>query len=851
MHPLPPLPDLGAVVLEPEARWRNFHHKKGLADSIIQHSTEPPLGRHLRMAVRSCLHMAEVSPECIAVDQTMHPWESMGPSHHQQHLNRPIFQQSASIRAKFGHRHSRSAASIVSNSASLRGKANEAYSNQGAMLMSEDSLRKKTPIGVHHSPSALKKTDRRRALDHKPLFVEVFSPDNGSESDDESDEVFLKTPEPPKSPVVPAKPTRAQKVIKENSPAKSSLRIDSTANEKDSLGRSRSVKFDDTAIGGSVLFGRKDKPTPPPAKPLLDRHFFTDETTHEWNLPNYGKIRFTDHAPVAFRLIRRSFGYTLGDFDKALSVPFGSVTATAGKSEAIFFLTQNNAKFMFKTLRNSEPDNLKALLPEYLEHIRRNPNTLLPRYLGMYTFERISPPMREPSSPATNRSGFGTNGTAMSAMEAAMAAAFPLSQQQILPSSDEAFPPKMVLVAMANVFDTPLTIHERYDFKGSNVGRHTLPVSTTNMPPTPEERRQEVGHLTLKDLDFQYRVFQGLTNLIHLGPRNKEELMAQLEEDLALLKRFALMDYSVLVGIHRPPKVKVRTPPTSTPLPSIRGSRSGSIASSRNYASPLSSPHTQASIIPPFFSSASNLLSSILLPNSGSPQAKDSADYFAEPSPRPLPTGLSDSEDPNTPPIWQAGVRSVRLPNSEVYYIGIIDILQKYTIVKWLEKGLKGYNARLLGGVGTPTTAAAAIPFISRTGSTDLGPSRPSYAVPSSDVAEPLGGRKYSLSSSLPQAVPSLDNPLEISKAKSSEVKDNGECLSRSNIQRSSSSPQSNGLVRNITPTTPHVTPSSASQTEASSSTPCFPFPQQTEYSVEEPGRYSERLLEYMRGIVV
>lgn len=206
LHPLPPLPALGAVALESEARWRNFHHKKGLADSILQHSTEPPLGRHLRMAVRSCLHMAEVSPECIAVDQAMHPWESIGPSRHQPQFSRPAFHQTASIRAKFGHRHSKSTASIVSNPASLRSKTNEAYSSQGAMLMSEDSLRKKGPNGLNYSPSALKKVDRRRAQEHKPLFVEVFSPDNGSDSDDESGEPQVRQSLSPNSGISLDKP---------------------------------------------------------------------------------------------------------------------------------------------------------------------------------------------------------------------------------------------------------------------------------------------------------------------------------------------------------------------------------------------------------------------------------------------------------------------------------------------------------------------------------------------------------------------------------------------------------------------------------------------------------------------
>ncbi|KAI9597785.1 hypothetical protein BDF19DRAFT_284915 [Syncephalis fuscata] len=145
----------------------------------------------------------------------------------------------------------------------------------------------------------------------------------------------------------------------------------------------------------------------------LETPFFTSEQMHEWHVPGYGRVRFTDHCPQVFADLRRRFGVQLSEIDEALRNPFEQVTRTSGKSEAIFFATDAGEKtsprrkFLFKTLRGSEPENLKSFLPRYLTHVRQNPDTLLPRYLGMFTFERpansssFAFPTSTPTTPAT------------------------------------------------------------------------------------------------------------------------------------------------------------------------------------------------------------------------------------------------------------------------------------------------------------------------------------------------------------------------------------------------------------------------------------------------------------------
>ena len=80
---------------------------------------------------------------------------------------------------------------------------------------------------------------------------------------------------------------------------------------------------------------------------------------------------------------------------------------------------------------------------------------------------------------------------------------------------------------MGNLFRTDLTIHRRYDLKGSSLGRFTV---------NPQHSS------TLKDLD--------LCETFKLEPRVREQLSAQLDADAKFLEQNNIMDYSLLLGVH-------------------------------------------------------------------------------------------------------------------------------------------------------------------------------------------------------------------------------------------------------------------------------------------------------------
>ncbi|KAG0005310.1 Phosphatidylinositol 5-phosphate 4-kinase type-2 alpha [Entomortierella chlamydospora] len=355
----------------------------------------------------------------------------------------------------------------------------------------------------------------------------------------------------------------------------------------------------------------------------LDKYFFNVDQVHEWNIPSYGRVKFIDHAPLVFQAIRERFNYTLADMDEALSQPM-TVMKTPGKSDAIFFASHNHGRFLLKTLRGAEPENLKGFLSDYLGHIQKHPNTLLPRYLGMYTFERVAASKilggvaGQSSSIDGIVGGGGISGggdkehgfgSKMSSKSDTAAAQHLHLNGTLLSGKDDGLPSKVVVVVLANVFDTPELINERYDFKGSNVGRRTLPINRTmatrdkplggqemyqradlgrssteldlhaaadlirrrsrrgdpavresrasftqndprqehshsgNVEDMPANVGDEISNLTLKEMDFQDRVYTGETRLIQLGPTRRSEMLTQLEEDTSLLRKHGFMDY--------------------------------------------------------------------------------------------------------------------------------------------------------------------------------------------------------------------------------------------------------------------------------------------------------------------
>ncbi|GAD92260.1 multicopy suppressor of stt4 mutation [Paecilomyces variotii No. 5] len=93
---------------------------------------------------------------------------------------------------------------------------------------------------------------------------------------------------------------------------------------------------------------------------------------------------------------------------------------------------------------------------------------------------------------------------------------------------------KIHFVVMNNLFPPHRDIHQMYDLKGSTIGRDLR-----------EEDLEKNPRATMKDLNWLRR-----NRHLECGPMKKEIFIAQLKRDVRLLQKLKIMDYSLLVGIH-------------------------------------------------------------------------------------------------------------------------------------------------------------------------------------------------------------------------------------------------------------------------------------------------------------
>lgn len=201
-----------------------------------------------------------------------------------------------------------------------------------------------------------------------------------------------------------------------------------------------------------------------------------DEVVETSNPPM--TFQFTEYSPMCFSHVRSFFGVHSRSFGRVLRDSNWHATPSPGKSFAhIFFCDQ----WVIKTMTPAESNFLQDILHRYYYHVRDNPSTFLPHFVGHYQIQRGM--------------GFSYN-----------------------------------LIVMRNVFLTKTAIHRIYDLKGSTVGRF---VSTNES--------QQTARL-MKDLD--------LNSPIRIGAERKKLFMRQIIKDTEFLKKCEIMDYSLLVGIH-------------------------------------------------------------------------------------------------------------------------------------------------------------------------------------------------------------------------------------------------------------------------------------------------------------
>lgn len=182
---------------------------------------------------------------------------------------------------------------------------------------------------------------------------------------------------------------------------------------------------------------------------------------------------------------------------------------------------------------------------------------------------------------------------------------------------------KIYFLVMNNLFPPHLPMHTTYDLKGSKWGR------LTNVDKKRYEEDQNYNPV-LKDLNWIENDCR-----IAFGPIKKKKFLTQLKRDVELLAKLNIMDYSLLLGIHDMTRHE-----NSSENPSIDAADE---------------------------------------PRSATPQAAEFISY------NPLKHG---SVIPHYFKEYEGGIRASDTYNEDlpiIYYVGIIDCLTNYSIIKRME----------------------------------------------------------------------------------------------------------------------------------------------------------------------
>ncbi|XP_075055465.1 phosphatidylinositol 5-phosphate 4-kinase type-2 gamma [Mixophyes fleayi] len=210
------------------------------------------------------------------------------------------------------------------------------------------------------------------------------------------------------------------------------------------------------------------------SKIKVTNHLFNRE-----NLPSH--FKFKEYCPQVFRNLRERFGVDDLDYQVSLtrSSPYTESEAADGR-----FLLSYDKTLAVKEISSEDVANMHSILSDYHQHIVKcHGGTLLPQFLGMY---RLS-------------------------------------------VDNEDF----YMLVMRNMFSHRLTVHRKYDLKGSLVSREA----------SDKEKIKELP--TLKDMDFL-----NICQKVYVNEEQKKVFMDKLKRDVEFLVHLKIMDYSLLLGIH-------------------------------------------------------------------------------------------------------------------------------------------------------------------------------------------------------------------------------------------------------------------------------------------------------------
>ena len=314
-------------------------------------------------------------------------------------------------------------------------------------------------------------------------------------------------------------------------------------------------------------------------------------------------FKFKDYAPLAFRNLRNFWSVDKYEYMYSICNPDSNFLEFMSNSKSgMYFFISHDKKYMIKTLKDYECKFLRRILPHYVRHMIRNPNSLINQYYGLHRVKM----------PHLNR--------------------------------------KIHFVVMNNIFHTPKPIHTLYDLKGATYSGRYVKRSKF-------ETKSKDSNVCGKDLNFQ-----GFTDddkpgntkkagqpvpeyrqWLKIGKVERKLAFAdQIASDSVFLAKMKIMDYSLLIGVHGRDPLQV----------------------------PGYIPHDTN--------------------NYDNDETKvDKKHHIRDEKEVKIPLSLFKRDDGGF-----CGMNDDGTLNNEIYYIGIIDILQQYNLLKFTENKYKSYFSR-------------------------------------------------------------------------------------------------------------------------------------------------------------
>jgi len=267
---------------------------------------------------------------------------------------------------------------------------------------------------------------------------------------------------------------------------------------------------------------------------------------------------------------------------------------------------------MIKTLTRGEAELLIKILPDYMLHLRQHPDTLINKIFGLHSMT--------------------------------------LYEYNIT----------LYFMVIENIFYAELDPQEKYDIKGSWVGRNT-------------GRRVDEKKL-MKDNDLRRKLILDFVV--------QTKLMKQLKLDTDFLCSWRIMDYSLLLGIYY-----LRLCPTEAIELDLSPATPKEIKFSKTSTDLLKSP-----------------------PGRRFRRVKSEAGVSRASSLSSLSRAYRTASAHNCIKTYSGGVQAKVIEGPGIYYMGIIDILQEWNWSKWFERCLKTKVLNCCPGAEYPAEGVSCIP---------------------------------------------------------------------------------------------------------------------------------------------